>query len=221
MAKIIDCFLFNGEADALEIRLKELNPVVDYFILIEGNKTFSGRKKEFKYINHWRILKPYAKKLIIHHCSQWPKVKDAWGREIYQRNSIKNATSFADDSDWILISDVDEIPSRNKIKNLSSLMSNISLVGFILKFRYFFVNYENTVGPESKLAWNFAIRKKNMGDKDLHTIRRGFTQIQACAILCTLKQVGTFLTLATRKVLYQRLKISLIKNSTTTNSLAQ
>jgi beta-1,4-mannosyl-glycoprotein beta-1,4-N-acetylglucosaminyltransferase len=43
---VFDCFPFYNELDILEIRLNVLNEVVDYFILVESTRTFSGKKKE-------------------------------------------------------------------------------------------------------------------------------------------------------------------------------
>ena len=45
--KIYDSFLFYNELDILEIRLNELNNVVDYFILVESSVTHQGQSKPF------------------------------------------------------------------------------------------------------------------------------------------------------------------------------
>ena len=42
---IIDVFLFNNEIDLLELRLRENWSLFNKFIIIEGNKTFQGKKK--------------------------------------------------------------------------------------------------------------------------------------------------------------------------------
>ena len=42
---IYDCFTFFNEFDLLEIRLNELDSVVDKFVLVEATKTFSGLDK--------------------------------------------------------------------------------------------------------------------------------------------------------------------------------
>ncbi|MBO9668238.1 MAG: N-acetylglucosaminyltransferase, partial [Bdellovibrio sp.] len=39
MAKVYDCFSFFNELDLLEIRLNELDSVVDHFVLMEATKT--------------------------------------------------------------------------------------------------------------------------------------------------------------------------------------
>ena len=44
--KIYDCFLFFNELDLLEIRLNELDEVVDYFVIVEGESTFQSKPKE-------------------------------------------------------------------------------------------------------------------------------------------------------------------------------
>ena len=48
--KIYDCFTFFNELDILEMRLNILDPVVDYFILIEGNKFMNGLQNESLYL---------------------------------------------------------------------------------------------------------------------------------------------------------------------------
>src|SRR5580700_2414481 len=44
--RVYDCFLFNGEVDVLSIRLHELNRIVDVFVIVESNQTFSGAARE-------------------------------------------------------------------------------------------------------------------------------------------------------------------------------
>lgn len=43
--KIYDAFIFFNELDLLEIRLNILDAVVDYFVIVEATKTFSGQEK--------------------------------------------------------------------------------------------------------------------------------------------------------------------------------
>ena len=44
--KIYDCFTFCNEFDLLELRLRELYDHVDYFVLVEANKTFQNKDKD-------------------------------------------------------------------------------------------------------------------------------------------------------------------------------
>lgn len=45
--KVYDCFLFFNELNLLEIRLNILDPVVDYFVIVEANVTHSGKPREY------------------------------------------------------------------------------------------------------------------------------------------------------------------------------
>ena len=45
--KIIDTFVFYNELDMLNLRLHELNEEVDFFILVEANKTYANNIKPF------------------------------------------------------------------------------------------------------------------------------------------------------------------------------
>lgn len=63
---IYDIFNINNELDVLELRLNILNNYVDYFIIIESTKTFSGINKPLYYNeNKLRYLK-FNNKII--HC---------------------------------------------------------------------------------------------------------------------------------------------------------
>ena len=58
MTRVIDTFLFFQELDLLEIRMKYLEDLVDYFIIVEAAQTFSGKMKPFIFeINRSRFTK--------------------------------------------------------------------------------------------------------------------------------------------------------------------
>ena len=42
---LIDAFTYFNEKELVELRLKYLNSIVDYFVVIESNITFTGKKK--------------------------------------------------------------------------------------------------------------------------------------------------------------------------------
>jgi beta-1,4-mannosyl-glycoprotein beta-1,4-N-acetylglucosaminyltransferase len=50
--KIYDCFTFYNEFDLLEIRLEELYDVVDYFVIVEGNRTFQNSSKPYLFLEN-------------------------------------------------------------------------------------------------------------------------------------------------------------------------
>ena len=47
MSRVFDVFPFFNEIDLLEIRLNELDSVVDFFVITEASTTFSGLEKPF------------------------------------------------------------------------------------------------------------------------------------------------------------------------------
>lgn len=62
--KIYDCFLFFNEVELLEIRLKELNDYVDYFIIAEAKQTYHGDPKPLNYPINEKRFKKWAKKIV-------------------------------------------------------------------------------------------------------------------------------------------------------------
>lgn len=112
--KIYDCFCYFNEDLLLELRFETLWHVVDVFVIVESCKTFSGNPKDlnFKIENFAK----YQSKIRYLTISEYPFANEnAWKNEKYQRNFIANGLKDASDEDWILISDVDEIPKPEAI----------------------------------------------------------------------------------------------------------
>ena len=68
--KLFDVFLFLNELDLLELRLKTLFHVVDYFIITEINETFSGKPKSLIFEKHKKRFKEFEKKIIYNPVTQ-------------------------------------------------------------------------------------------------------------------------------------------------------
>jgi beta-1,4-mannosyl-glycoprotein beta-1,4-N-acetylglucosaminyltransferase len=64
MNKIYDCFTFFNELDILEMRFNILDPVVDYFVLIEGNKFMNGQSKTSKFLENSDRFSNFKHKII-------------------------------------------------------------------------------------------------------------------------------------------------------------
>lgn len=117
MNKLIDCFTFFNELDLLEIRLKYLYDIVDYFVIVEADTSFNGDAKQMVFRDNIDRFEPFISKIIFVPISMINfdnKRKVAWKREEYQRNSIKKGIDSLKlkDTDLILISDIDEIPNK-------------------------------------------------------------------------------------------------------------
>lgn len=124
---IVDTFMFFNELDTLEIRLRELAPVVDLFVLLECGETLSGVKKPYIFEQNKERFAPFLNK--IRHVKLPglpPLVNDTednrFWLEKFQRNFLMAGLVGTElrGEDLILISDVDEIPSRTSVLNLNN-----------------------------------------------------------------------------------------------------
>ena len=130
---LIDAIIFFDEKELVKLRMEYLSSIVDYFVVVEANITHQGRDKEW---NFEKILendlKQFSKKIKYHKLNididkvkqeeSWihenDKGDNAWQIENYQRNFIKTACNEFSNNDILIISDVDEIPSKSKLESI-------------------------------------------------------------------------------------------------------
>jgi beta-1,4-mannosyl-glycoprotein beta-1,4-N-acetylglucosaminyltransferase len=124
---IYDTFPFFNELDLLEIRLHELDPVVDFFVLVEAAHTHAGKPKPLHYQNNKQRFAGFAKKIIHVIVEDMPSQGDAWVRERFQRDAIPRGLTACRDEDWILMSDVDEIPCAEAVRETIRAAEKIPL----------------------------------------------------------------------------------------------
>lgn len=120
--KLVDCFIFYNELDMLDYRLKVLNDVVDYFVLVESTLTFAGNSKPLFFEENKQRYAKYLNKIIHIVVDDTPQTSDPWAREKYQRNSIRKGLDklSLDDDDRVIIVDVDEIPDPRMIRQIAT-----------------------------------------------------------------------------------------------------
>lgn len=118
---IYDCFTFFNELDLLEIRLNILNNYVDYFVLVEATKTFTGKDKPLYYNENKERFKQFENKIIHIVVDEYPESDNPWVFESNQRNAIERGFVNCKDDDIILISDLDEIPRPELINNYKDM----------------------------------------------------------------------------------------------------
>ena len=132
---LIDSFLFFNEAELAELRIKYLEKIVDRFVIIEANITHQGKKKDWNFPKVLeKKLKKFSNKIQYHQIIIDPqKIKndeswiidnvkgdDAHRVDNFQRNYIKTACKNFSNDDILIISDVDEIPSIQKLEFIKS-----------------------------------------------------------------------------------------------------
>ena len=114
---IYDCFTFFNELELLELRLHELAGIVDFFVLVEARRTFTNRPKPLFFQNNREQFAQFKDKIIHVIVEDSPDLADPWAVEHFQRNCIARGLAKCQPGDWILISDVDEIPRASTLKN--------------------------------------------------------------------------------------------------------
>jgi len=147
--------MFFDEEMLLELRLNTLDKFVDKFIIVESAYTHSGKEKKLIFdINKYPKFKEKIDYIIVrdlpHGIEQIGKddsnleitnkeIMNALRRENFQRNTIKQGLINANDNDWIIISDLDEIPDLSNI-NFNSI--NKKIIFFKQKVFYYKLNLE-------------------------------------------------------------------------------
>lgn len=142
---IIDCFTFYNELKMLKFRFAEMNDVVDWFVLVEATRTFTGKEKKLFFKENQHLYEEYKHKIIHIVVDDMPIEGDAWARETFQRNAIDRGVSTLQltESDIILISDVDEIINTILLKNLRFIPSFRGSILFHLDFYYYNLTTRN------------------------------------------------------------------------------
>lgn len=166
------CLLFN-ELDLLELRLSELDPVVDRFVIVEANRTHKGTLKPLYYAENKARFAQWHDKIVHIVC---PLMDDGDGlpairrREMTQRNAILDGLRDCADDDIVLISDCDEIPrSHCVVTNLDDGM----VVTYLQKLYYY--NF-NTYAPDRVWPGTRACRVSDARALSPHVIRNGLGQ---------------------------------------------
>lgn len=120
---VYDAFTFSVELDLLEIRLKELWPVVDYFLIVEATRTFQGQLKPLTFqLNRNRFK--WAEEKITHFVvtSLTDKPVALFDNESRMRGEITRLVGSLrpPTGSLIIASDLDEIPSRAALELIKS-----------------------------------------------------------------------------------------------------
>ena len=139
--KIFDCFLYNNEDLILDIRLNSLDKHIYKFVIVESKFDHQGNEKKINFkIENFQKFKDKIIYLII---EKFPNNLSNWGRENYQRDYILNGLVNAEDDDYVMISDIDEIPN---ISNLN-FIKNYKFSVFEQKMFYYKINLQNKTEP--------------------------------------------------------------------------
>lgn len=176
---IIDCFPFFQELDLLEIRLIELYPVVDWFVLVESTKTHSGKPKPLHYAANRQRFARWNDKIrhvVIADQTEEEGLAATRRREMGQRNEILQGLRGESGDTLILISDIDEIPRRELVSNLPGNIADGVIGVFIQKLHYYNVN---TYAPDRPWPGTRVANYRDVLALSPHIVRNGIGQPDA------------------------------------------
>ena len=170
--KIFDCFMYFDEDIVLDVRLNYLNKYIDQFIIIESEYNHKGEKRTPLFdINKFKKFENKIKYILTNDIPpgiENIKIDDneseiyrksifnAWKRENLQRNQISKGLSGAQEEDWVIISDLDEIPNLSEIK-LKNINDNFVFFKQDMMYYKFNLRLENYTWIGSK-----ACKMKNL-----------------------------------------------------------
>lgn len=174
--KLFDCFQFYNELDLLEIRLAELSPVVDHFVLVEAAYTHAGTPKPLYFAQNRERFARYADK-IIHVVVEDDPGGFAWVREAHQRQAILRGLTQAGSADMVIISDADEILRPDVVQRLRSVGANDpALFAPHLDIHLYFLNLRSPDPWISVAAAPFALVRQVGANNMRYLAKQGIGQ---------------------------------------------
>ena len=182
--KIFDCTTYYNEDLMLEVRFNILSKYIDKFVIVEAKYSHSGEKKKLNFnINKFSEFKKkiiyltidnepeniiYQKKNNTFFENEADKRTNSIKRIKHQRDRLIDGLADADDDDYILYSDDDEIPNLENVnfkKNKNKILIFEQKL-FYYKFNLFFdrISWFGTKGCKKKdllsLSWLRDVKSK-------------------------------------------------------------
>ena len=165
--KIFDCFMYFDEDVVLDVRLNFLDKFVDKFVIIESEYNHKGERRTPLFdINKFKKFKDKIIYILINDIPLGieeintednkkevyrKSIFNAWKRENLQRNQIQKGLKEANEEDWIIISDLDEIPNLAKI-DLKNTEDNLIFFKQNMMYYKFNLKLENYTWVGSKMC---------------------------------------------------------------------
>lgn len=152
---VYDCFMFNNELDILEIRLRELDDVVETFVLVEAAQTHTGRPKPLHFAENRERFSKWSDRIRYIGINEFPSGMGAWDREKAQRLAISFALKDLKNDDLVIISDVDEIPRASAVEDTLA-RTDVDVIGLQLAHFHLRLNYLQLSGQDPVYVWPVA-----------------------------------------------------------------
>ena len=164
--RVFDCFIFNTEIDLLNLRLDYLKDTVDIFVIVESKLTFTNNLKEKYFAEEFINDLPNDLKKKIRYIQINPKhipeniKNEPWEVEGFIKNGILFGLTDVRDFDFLWISDLDEIPNKNKVFRLGRLSMFFSYYKMNLLKNYYWRMSVAILGKHIKNTTHYNIRRR-------------------------------------------------------------
>lgn len=190
--KIYDCITINNEMDLLEIRLRELYNIVDYFVIVESGRKFNGEKKPIYFEANKARFKQWEKK-IIHLIVNPPKLNildkitiwlerkqfftvnkiatntplGKWKLDYWHKNQIALGLKDAKDGDIIIFSDADEIIPKKTINEIIGLLNKNPNQVIVVENKnyYYYLNGKTNIDTQGNRAFKYKILREKFNNQ--------------------------------------------------------
>ncbi len=169
---IYDCFAFFNELELLEIRLNELDAVVDKFVIVEATRTFQKNPKALIFADNKHLFEKFLPKIIHIVVDEYPgffsKFRNPTPRDYdnHQKEFILKGIKDANPEDIIIVSDIDEIPRPAQIEAYRNVKG---IKVFEQNFYYYYLNMLCIKSEDTPDLWRGPVMVLK---KDIKTIRK-------------------------------------------------
>ena len=145
---IVDCFNIYNEIEILLLRLDYLYDTVDLFVIVESLDSHSKkvRKTSYMFEDNVLLFRKYLDKIRYLKLDYLPAAGDSgqvWPNENFQKNCCGFGIQDLGPEDWIMFSDVDEIPRKECVLELKN-NTGYYLIQFQQHLFYYYVNLLQT-----------------------------------------------------------------------------
>jgi len=162
--KLVECFLYDGEHEAVGIRFQEHRSDIDEYWVIESDQTFTGFPKPLKFHSDaakygWDL----SRVKVWDISSERKPSKDPWVHEYSSRDFVYYLSDDLRDCDLLLVSDADEIASNRAIQQIKELGSRSLPIRLGLHTSYLFLDYQ-LVEPQwvANCSWAYVISRQHL-----------------------------------------------------------
>ena len=134
-SRVIDGILFFDEISMLRLRLLALRDVVDHHVIVESNRTFTGKPKPLYFVENMHLFEEFMPRITHIVVEQMARnepeyANHVWENEYFSRDAVRLGLTAcgATDEDIILVADTDEIPHPEAILNLRAKVQHARYV---------------------------------------------------------------------------------------------